>query len=91
MYPRENARTFYEGMLAAGETEVVTLNRSAWAGSQRYGTAVWSGDIGTDFTALRQQIAAGLNTSASPASPGGPPTSAASMAATPTTRPSARC
>ncbi|NMI61378.1 glycoside hydrolase family 31 protein [Streptomyces sp. RLB3-17] len=65
LYPRENARTFYEGMLAAGETEVVTLNRSAWAGSQRYGAALWSGDIGTDFATLRRQIAAGLNTALS--------------------------
>lgn len=65
LYPRENARTFYEGMLAAGETEIVTLNRSAWAGSQRYGAALWSGDIGTDFPTLRRQIAAGLNTALS--------------------------
>ncbi|MFH8930075.1 TIM-barrel domain-containing protein [Streptomyces pristinaespiralis] len=65
LYPRENARTFYEGMLAAGEEEVVTLNRSAWAGSQRYGAALWSGDIGTDFATLRRQIAAGLNTALS--------------------------
>ncbi|GAA2655736.1 glycoside hydrolase family 31 protein [Streptomyces vastus] len=65
LYPRENARAFYEGMVAAGESEVVTLNRSAWAGSQRYGAALWSGDIGTDFATLRRQIAAGLNTALS--------------------------
>ncbi|MET8100513.1 glycoside hydrolase family 31 protein [Streptomyces sp. NPDC005236] len=65
LYPRENARTFYEGLLAAGETEIVSLNRSAWAGSQRYGVALWSGDIGTDFATLRRQIAAGLNTALS--------------------------
>ncbi|MGW7052287.1 glycoside hydrolase family 31 protein [Streptomyces sp. NPDC054887] len=65
LYPRENARTFYEGMVAAGESEIVTLNRSAWAGSQRYGAALWSGDIGTDFATLRRQVAAGLNTSLS--------------------------
>ena len=40
---------------------MVTLNRSAWAGSQRYGAALWSGDIYTDFATLRTQIAAGLN------------------------------
>jgi alpha-D-xyloside xylohydrolase len=67
LYPRENARTFYEGLRAAGEGEdgVITLNRSAWAGSQRYGAALWSGDIGTDFATLRRQIAAGLNVSLS--------------------------
>lgn len=65
MYPRENSRTFYEGMLADGRADVVTLNRSAWAGSQRYGAALWSGDIHTDFATLRTQIAAGLNVSLS--------------------------
>ncbi|MFJ6216031.1 TIM-barrel domain-containing protein [Streptomyces sp. NPDC092296] len=61
LYPRENSRAFHEGMLAAGDPEVVTLNRSAWAGSQRYGAALWSGDIGTDFATLRGQVRAGLN------------------------------
>lgn len=65
MYPRENARAFHEGLRAAGRSEVFTLNRSAWAGSQRYGAALWSGDIGTDFATLRRQIAAGLNTALS--------------------------
>jgi alpha-D-xyloside xylohydrolase len=60
LYPRENARAFHEGLTAAGR-EVVTLNRSAWAGSQRYGAALWSGDIGADFATLRAQVAAGLN------------------------------
>ncbi|MDT0439926.1 MULTISPECIES: glycoside hydrolase family 31 protein [Streptomyces] len=64
-YPAENSRAFYEGLRASGRDEVITLNRSAWAGSQRYGAAVWSGDIGTDFPTLRRQIAAGLNTSMS--------------------------
>lgn len=61
LYPRENARLFHEGMAASGNTDGMSFSRSAWAGSQRYGTAVWSGDIGTDFAALRAQIAAGLN------------------------------
>lgn len=61
LYPRENARAFYEGMLAAGETDVVTLNRSAWAGSQRYGAALWSGDIAATFETLADQVKAGLN------------------------------
>ncbi|MBY8851969.1 family 31 glucosidase, partial [Saccharothrix sp. MB29] len=41
-YPVNNARAFFEGMRAEGETEIITLNRSAWAGSQRYGAALWS-------------------------------------------------
>jgi len=65
LYPRENSRMFYEGMHAAGHEHVVTLNRSAWAGSQRYGAILWSGDIQTDFATFRKQIAAGLNTALS--------------------------
>ena len=61
LYPREHARAFHEGRLAAGFDEGLSFARSAWAGSQRYGTAVWSGDIGVDFEALRRQITAGLN------------------------------
>ncbi|MFL6114017.1 MAG: TIM-barrel domain-containing protein [Catenulispora sp.] len=65
MYPRENSRMFYDGMHAEGRADVVTLNRSAWAGSQRYGAILWSGDINTDFATFRRQIAAGLNTALS--------------------------
>jgi alpha-D-xyloside xylohydrolase len=61
IYPREHARGFYEGLRAAGETDVLLLCRSAWAGSQRYGAAVWSGDIESSFEALAAQIPAGLN------------------------------
>jgi alpha-D-xyloside xylohydrolase len=60
-YPTDHARAVYDGMRAAGEDEIITLCRSAWAGSQRYGAAVWSGDIGVSFETLRAQIRAGLN------------------------------
>jgi len=61
VYPREHARGFYEGLKASGEEDVLLLCRSAWAGSQRYGAAVWSGDIESTFEALAAQIPAGLN------------------------------
>ncbi|MCL2730880.1 MAG: family 31 glucosidase [Actinomycetia bacterium] len=61
LYPRENARMVWEGLQAEGETEIVSLNRSTWAGAQRYGAALWSGDIATTFASLRAQIKAGLN------------------------------
>jgi alpha-D-xyloside xylohydrolase len=61
IYPREHARAFYEGMTARGEEEVVLLCRSAWAGSQRYGAAVWSGDIPSTFESFGVQVRAGLN------------------------------
>ena len=60
LYPREHSRTFYEGMSEEG-LETVTFNRSAWAGSQRYGAVLWSGDIPATFASLRTQIRAGLN------------------------------
>ena len=61
LYPLVHQQGFYEGMKAEGEADVVTLCRSAWAGSQRYGAAVWSGDIASTFEALAAQVRAGLN------------------------------
>ena len=61
IYPKEYARMAYEGMEAAGQKNIVNLLRCAWAGSQRYGALVWSGDIDSSFRALRNQLAAGLN------------------------------
>jgi alpha-D-xyloside xylohydrolase len=60
-YPLLHERAFYEGMYEAGETAILNLCRSAWAGSQRYGAAVWSGDINSTFEALQAQVRAGLN------------------------------
>jgi alpha-D-xyloside xylohydrolase len=60
-YPLDHQRAFYEGMTAAGEEETLFLCRSAWAGSQRYGAAVWSGDIQSTFEVFGSQIRAGLN------------------------------
>ena len=65
MYPRENARAFFEGMAAEGLPPTVCLSRSAWAGSQRYGAALWSGDIPPTFASLRAQIRSGLNVAVS--------------------------
>lgn len=63
LYPREHARTFYEGMLGEGETEgeIVLLCRSAWAGSQRYGVILWSGDVQASWRSFQEQIVAGLS------------------------------
>lgn len=60
-YPMLHTRGFYEHTRAAGEAEPLNLCRSAWAGSQRYGAAVWSGDIDSTFAALQTQVRAGLN------------------------------
>lgn len=61
IYPLMYAKAFYEGMVKEGITDVINLARSAWAGSQRYGAAVWSGDIHSNFKSLRKQFCAGLN------------------------------
>ncbi len=61
IYPLLHAEAFYEGMKSEGESEIVNLSRSAWAGSQRYGAALWSGDVQSNFEEFRSQIAAGLN------------------------------
>ncbi len=61
VYPVMYAQTFFEGMKAAGEENVVNLLRCAWAGSQKYGALVWSGDIHSTFESLRNQFCAGLN------------------------------
>jgi alpha-D-xyloside xylohydrolase len=61
IYPRENARLFADGMAMAGEEQTVLLSRSAWAGSARFGAAVWSGDIPATWDALRRQVRAGLS------------------------------
>jgi alpha-D-xyloside xylohydrolase len=39
----------------------LSLVRSAWAGSQRHGAALWSGDIDATFASLSAQVRAGLN------------------------------
>jgi len=62
VYPLHHVQGFYEGMRAESEQDIIFLCRSAWAGSQRFGAAVWSGDIPSTFASLRVQVKAGLNT-----------------------------
>ncbi|KAK9416752.1 hypothetical protein SUNI508_09450 [Seiridium unicorne] len=61
LYPRDYARAFYEGQEQQGQQNIVNLLRCAWAGSQKYGALVWSGDIASSWSSLRNQIAAGLH------------------------------
>jgi len=61
LYPVMYAKTFYDGMRDAGQENIVNLLRCAWAGSQRYGALVWSGDIDSSFESMRNQLVAGLN------------------------------
>jgi alpha-D-xyloside xylohydrolase len=61
IYPVEYSRAFYEGMAAEGQSNIVNLVRCAWAGSQKYGALVWSGDIASSWSSFRNQLAAGLH------------------------------
>ncbi len=61
IYPVMYAKGFYDGLKKEGETDILSLVRCAWAGSQKYGALTWSGDIHSSFQAMKQQIQAGLN------------------------------
>ncbi len=61
IYPVMYAKGFYDGLKKEGETEILSLVRCAWAGSQKYGVLTWSGDIHSSFRAMREQLQAGLN------------------------------
>lgn len=63
LYPQLFSRTFYDGMIDAGQKKVVNLVRCAWSGSQRYGALVWSGDIASTFSSMKNQLVAGLHMS----------------------------
>jgi alpha-D-xyloside xylohydrolase len=61
VYPLMYAKMLYDGMRAEGQENIINLIRCAWAGSQKYGALVWSGDIHSSFRSMRYQLAAGLN------------------------------
>lgn len=54
VYPLMVCKTVYEG------TGAFILTRCGFPGIQRYGAALWSGDVGNDWEAFRRQIVAGL-------------------------------
>ncbi len=60
MYPQMYSRVFYDEMNKSGKP-VVNLLRCAWAGSQKYGNVVWSGDVPSTFEAFEDQLQCGLN------------------------------
>jgi alpha-D-xyloside xylohydrolase len=62
IYPQQYNRGFYNGQLEMGrKDEIVNLTRCAWAGSQRYGALVWSGDVGSTFADLRSQVTCAIH------------------------------
>ena len=59
VYPLLVNKTVYEGLVEAGK-EPMILTRCGFPGIQRYGSAMWSGDVGNDWETFRRQITAGL-------------------------------
>ena len=65
-YSIVNADAIYNGQRSVDpDKRVFLLTRNGFAGLQRYSTATWSGDIGTSWTDMRMQMAAGLDYSMS--------------------------
>ena len=61
-YPLFASESIYDGQRATNPNKrVVTLQRSAFPGQQRYAAAAWSGDINGDWETYKRQIPAGLN------------------------------
>lgn len=62
IYPELYAKAFSDGITELGRGgDMLHLVRSGWAGSQKYSTLIWSGDVPSTFEALEDQMAAGLN------------------------------
>ena len=80
VYPLLVNKTVYEGLMAESNSCVLSvasdqrssaslprpmiLTRCGFPGIQRYGSALWSGDVGNDWQTLRRQITAGLGVQA---------------------------
>ena len=61
VYPLLVNKTVCEGLLNDQPSRrPMILTRSGFAGIQRYGSALWSGDVGNDWETFRRQITAGL-------------------------------
>lgn len=61
-YALMNAEAIYDGQRGVdNDKRVFLLTRSGFAGTQRYSTATWSGDIATRWEDMKAQISAGLN------------------------------
>lgn len=63
-YPQMLDLAIWEGMGAPGkryEHDNVMLGRAGWAGSQKYGAAIWSGDTKSTWADFNHQFRAGLN------------------------------
>ncbi len=61
LYARAHAQGIYENQRkVTSEKRVVNLTRSGYAGSQKYGAILWSGDIAATWKTMKTQITEGL-------------------------------
>ena len=60
-YPLYHQAGFRQGLTEAGHRQGALLCRSAWAGSQKHGVILWSGDVWSTWTWLRAEVRAGLS------------------------------
>ena len=60
IYPFYDAKMFWDNMTKEG-VEPFNIIRCAWAGSQRFGSMLWSGDVESSFEAFRVQICIAMN------------------------------
>lgn len=54
-------KMMYENLRKQSDNRASVLTRSAFAGQQRFGTSIWSGDIYASWDVLKKQLVAGLN------------------------------
>ncbi|MBR1548602.1 MAG: DUF5110 domain-containing protein [Prevotella sp.] len=61
-FPLATVGGVYDGQRrTTSDKRVFIMTRSAFAGQQRYGSGLWSGDVRSSWEVLRQQIPLGLN------------------------------
>jgi alpha-D-xyloside xylohydrolase len=60
LFPLLATQAMRDGLDAQGDDDAVLMVRSGWAGSQRLGAIVWSGDTLSSWGSLHDQVKAGL-------------------------------
>ena len=61
-FPLASVMGVHDNMKAdSKEKRVFIMTRSAFAGQQRYGAGLWTGDVNSSWDMLRKQLPAGLN------------------------------
>lgn len=65
IFPLVHASSLYLGHRSVSNERIIIQVRDAYLGTQRYGTTIWSSDIGANWDSFRNQITTGLNMCAS--------------------------